>query len=101
MNKKHEIYDTSWQNDIPKYEPKRWNIPLIKKSHNCYSYFLNKASAKNINECVKLNNIHKKNNRKTVKRKLHKYNQECGKPQPGYYKGKHLKNRNKFTCKRL
>ena len=93
---------STWQNTIPKYEPQRWSEPLTKKSHNCYSYFLNKTSKKHNKECIYKNNIRPQNNKKTIKRKFRKHDKECGKPQPGYYAGHRLYNKKKnFTCKRM
>ena len=37
------------------YEPEKWNIPMVKKSHNCYSYFLNDIETNRVEECKKKN----------------------------------------------
>ena len=58
-----------------KYNPKKWNDNIhLQKSHNCYSYFLNKIDKRKIKKC------------KTKK--------NCVTPQPGYHKGlpKHIYN---------
>lgn len=66
----------------PKYTAKRWNgNKYVRKSHNCYTYFLNKTQKHPVNKC-------RRRGRK-----------KCYKPQPGYHAGHtFIKNKN-ITCK--
>ena len=78
---------------MPKYEPRIWNSnEYIKRSHNCYSYFLNLIDKKAYNKC------------KTQKK--------CSTAQPGYYRGlpkdvynftrkKRSKNGFRYKCKNV
>ena len=38
----------------PKYNPDNWNHPLIKNSHNCYTYFLNDHNSHTIKQCKEI-----------------------------------------------
>ncbi len=71
-----------------KFEPKKWNTyKALRKSHNCYSYFLNKIQKGPINAC---------------KKRLEKGKKYCATAQPGYYAGyKRITNDKKYTCKNL
>ena len=35
------------------YQPELWNKPMVKNSHNCYSYFLNDIESNRVEECRK------------------------------------------------
>lgn len=72
--------------DSPEIEFYKWNDnPYIRKSHNCYSYFLNKLQKGPIKSCKK-----------------RPINERCLKPQPGYYAGEPtIRNRKKYTCKNM
>ena len=35
------------------YQPNIWNEPMVKNSHNCYSYFLNDIESNRVEECRK------------------------------------------------
>lgn len=66
----------------PKYTAKKWNAEKNKrKSHNCYTYFLNKTQKHPVKVC-------KRRGRK-----------RCNKPQPGYYAGYPSIKRKNITCK--
>jgi len=70
----------------PKYNSKKWNKNrYIRKSHNCYAYFLNKIDKYTKNKC-------KKKSRK----------QKCEWTQPGYYSGWSKLNKNTHRkCKTM
>ena len=64
----------------PKYNPNRWNDPIIEGSHNCYAYFLDDHIPKIKEKCFKMCN---------KKGKCDKKFKKCEdlKPQPGDYAG--------------
>ena len=68
------------------YNPKKWNSDLyLKRSHNCYTYFLNKTQKKAVERCKKI-----------------PLRKKCKKPQPGFYAGyPRIKNKRKYTCKNM
>ena len=66
----------------PAYEPKKWNEYYTRKSHNCYTYFLNKTQKHPVNKCRR---------RGRFKR--------CYKPQPGYHAGHTFVKKKNITCK--
>lgn len=71
---------------LPTFNPEKWNKnPYIRKSHNCYAYFLNKRSRRFQRKC-----------KQTKKGNL------CPRPQPGYAAGyKPIKDISKYTCKNI
>ncbi len=70
----------------PKYSQKKWTrSKYIKRSHNCYSYFLNKVNKKITNACKKTLKKHKK----------------CTMPQPGLVKKYKSNPDRSLTCKAL
>tara|TARA_B100001059_G_scaffold91872_1_gene90833 strand:+ start:2174 stop:2848 length:675 start_codon:yes stop_codon:yes gene_type:complete len=70
----------------PAYEPKKWNEYYTRKSHNCYTYFLNKRSKRNVRVCK---NIRKKDSRK-----------KCPFPQPGFAAGYNKFHKKRTSCKK-
>ena len=73
----------------PRYNPNKWNKNKYrKKSHNCYSYFLNKTSRGFERQCKKTKKINKK--------------LRCRRPQPGYAAGySPITNKKHYTCRRM
>lgn len=65
----------------PKYNQKKWLSKYVKKSHNCYSYFMN-----NINKSIVRACKNKKRLKKATK-KVKKTIDRCYLPQPGNVKG--------------
>lgn len=72
----------------PSYNPMRWEIPTIRNSHNCYTYFLNDHNKKTIQKCLHECN---RNNSCNTKSSI------CSrfKPQPGKFSN--IINKS-FTC---
>ena len=70
------------------YNKKKWNKPFaLRKSHNCYTYFLNKQQKAPTTNCKKELASGKKN---------------CTKPQPGNFAGyKKIKDKKNYTCSNL
>ena len=79
------------------YEPSKWNKDkMTRKSHNCYSYFLNKQNPYITYDCVRKHKSAK--NKKRLKRGEYI---PCGKPQPGAYAGLPPMKKKQYTCKEM
>lgn len=70
----------------PSYEPKKWNEYYTRRSHNCYTYFLNNRSKRNRTVCK-----NKKNKDKKAR---------CPFPQPGFHAGYNKFHKKRATCKK-
>ena len=85
-----------------KYEPDKWNQnPLIRSTHNCYSYFLNQQDTKIIGKCRDILEYHKT-------RDDDEYSDDpthlCKrlKPQPGYYSGSpEIVDKTEYNCENI
>lgn len=64
----------------PKYNQKKWLPKYVKKSHNCYSYFMDNINKEAVRECRKGKYLRKK-------RKGKKKEDRCFLPQPGNISG--------------
>jgi len=74
---------------MPRFNKKKWNKNITQKSHNCYSYMLDKVNKKYVKICKK----YKKKTRK---------NCNFLKAQPGLYAGMDdVERREKYTCNLL
>ena len=87
----------------PLYNPANWKHPLIKGSHNCYTYFLDDKIELVKSKCLNIckDNGHNNSKCKTSNNAV----EECSnlKPQPGDYAFEHsingFKKNRKYTCK--
>ena len=86
----------------PKYEPDKWNKnPLVKATHNCYSYFLNNIDDKIVDKCQ---NILDYQNELDKENYVENPTQSCKnlKPQPGYYSGSpKIVDKQKYNCENI
>ena len=83
-----KLFSSFMSGSEPKYDPKKWNEPLVNNSHNCYAYFLDDEIDVVKKKCKKKKNVN------------------CGtlKPQPGHFsflKGLRKSKRNKYTCPKM
>lgn len=85
----------------PFYSRKKWNKnKMVKRGHNCYTYFLDKISKEVIQDCREKHGLSKYDTKQTRSRKLRK-RKPCGKPQPGYYAGMERYPKNETSCEHL
>jgi hypothetical protein len=88
-------------NIYPVYSRKKWNKnKMVKRGHNCYTYFLDKISKKVIQDCREKHGLSKYDTKQTRSRKIRK-RKPCGKPQPGYYAGMERYPKNETSCEHL
>ena len=104
-NKCKKMYTKFMSGTEPLYEPPKWGDPLIRGSHNCYTYFLDDKIDDVKNKCLNLckdkghNNAKCKSNNNAVN--------GCSdlKPQPGNYADEHgikqFKRNRYYTCKHM
>ena len=88
---------------MPKYNPSKWNKDIYtRESQNCYSYFLNKISKKNVDKCKRILKNKKYIPQEITDKTSNKKNAciPCPRPQPGISSGKQLKQKD-YNCKEL
>ena len=98
-NNHHSNDDT--RKSYPVYSRKKWNKnKMVKRGHNCYTYFLDKISKEVIQDCREKHGLSKYDTKQTRSRKIRK-RKPCGKPQPGYYAGMERYPKNETSCEHL
>lgn len=100
--KSNKINNSNNTNSMyPKYSRKKWNSDkMIKRGHNCYTYFLDKIQDDVINDCKNKHNFSSNDTRSERLRKI-RNRKPCGKPQPGYYAGVEKYDKKNTSCSLL
>jgi len=100
-NRVHNNNNKYTRKVYPVYSRKKWNKnKMVKRGHNCYTYFLDKISNKVIQDCREKHGLSEYDTKQTRSRKIRK-RKPCGKPQPGYYAGMERYPKNETSCEHL